>query len=168
MGQALSLTERALWRAPFCRLLLCLWLGVTQGAWATPPDTPFVAVKAGDFALVREALVEAIEAEGLVVSAVIPFGKMLARTAEALDQQDEVFRQAEIVQFCSSRLAWALVKEAPAQLALCPLSITLYATPEAPGQVFFSYRTPGRATPGRASADDLLRKLVERAVELAW
>ena len=40
-------------------------------------------VAVGDFQALREALVDSIEEEGLVVSAIIPFNDMLQRTARA-------------------------------------------------------------------------------------
>lgn len=120
-----------------------------------------------DFRSAHDALIETIEAEGLVVSAVIPFNSMLARTAKDLAQEASPFAEAEIVQFCSSILAWQMVTEDAGQLSLCPLSIAIYALAKEPGKVMLAYRFPGRGTPGRAKADDLLRRLAERTVELA-
>lgn len=115
----------------------------------------------------REALVEAIEGEGLVVSAVIPFDTMLARTGPDLGKEAMPFAAASIVQFCSSMLAWQLLAEDVAQIALCPLSISLYEQAARPGRVVMVYRSPGKATPGRRAATRLLQKLVARAADLA-
>lgn len=46
-----------------------------------------------DFASAREALVEAIEAEGLVVGAVLPINEMLARTAGTAELHADGLRQ---------------------------------------------------------------------------
>ena len=121
----------------------------------------------GDFSNVREALVEAIEAEGLVVGAVLPIDAMLARTAGDLGRGASPFARVEVVQFCSSALAWELLAEDAVQIALCPLSITVYALAAEPGQVTLAYRRPGRATPGRIRAENLLHRLVDRSGELA-
>ena len=120
----------------------------------------------GDFAAAHEALVESIEAEGLVVGTVLPFNQMLERTADALDKSASPFVNAEIVQFCSSVLAWELVAEDPAQIALCPLSIAIYVEAGEPKKVTMAYRSPGRGSPGKAKADDLLRRLGLRAANL--
>ena len=142
--------------------LLCVSLGVSAA------DDVATRVLAGsDFRSAHDALIETIEAEGLVVSAVIPFNSMLARTAKDLAQEASPFAEAEIVQFCSSILAWQMVTEDAGQLSLCPLSIAIYALAKEPGKVMLAYRFPGRGTPGRAKADDLLRRLAERTVELA-
>lgn len=120
-----------------------------------------------DFKSAHDALIETIEAEGLVVSAVIPFNGMLARTAKDLAQEASPFAEAEIVQFCSSVLAWQMVAEDAAQLSLCPLSIAIYAKAVEPGKIMLAYRSPGRGSPARAKGDDLLRRVAARAAELA-
>ncbi len=120
-----------------------------------------------DFPSAREALIESIEAEGLVVSAVIPFGSMLERTADGLGKGVSPFVDAEIVQFCSARLARQLVDEDVAQIALCPLSIAVFATRVAPEQITYAYHAPEPGSAGRLGARNLLEKLVARAAGLA-
>lgn len=142
--------------------LLCASLSVSAA-----DDVSKQVLIGSDFRSAHEALIEAIEAEGLVVSAVIPFNGMLVRTAKDLAQEASPFAEAEIVQFCSSILAWQMVTEDAGQLSFCPLSIAIYALEKEPGKVMLAYRLPGRDTPGRAKADDLLRRLAARTVELA-
>lgn len=120
-----------------------------------------------DVARVRDALVEAVESAGLVVTAVIPFNDMLARTAGDLGRRASPYSGAQVVQFCNARIAWQLVEEERAQLALCPLSIVVYANVDSPKAVLLSYRLPGTQTPGRQAASDLLQRLVARTQELA-
>lgn len=120
-----------------------------------------------ELALVREALVEAIEAEGLVVGARLNFDDMLARTRLEREAGSGPYRAAEIVQFCSSRVAWQLAEEAPENLALCPMSIAIYVPRARPADVVLAWRSPGRGSGGRAAGDDLLRRLVERTAELS-
>lgn len=119
-----------------------------------------------DFDAAHEALIDAIEEQGLKVSNVVPFGDMLARTAPALGRPASPFARAEIVQFCSAAVAWALVAEDPRQMALCPMGIDLVALDGTPARLRFAYRSPGRASAGRAQMDALLRETVERAQRL--
>ena len=82
-------------------------LAVCQQASAAD-DIVSVVVPRTDFQAVREALIESIEEEGLVVSAMIPFNDMLQRTAAASGPSAPLtspFLRAEIVQFCSNRIA---------------------------------------------------------------
>lgn len=124
-------------------------------------------VAGSDFRSTHEALIEVVEAEGLVVGAVIPFGRMLDRTAGVREAADSPYVEAEIVQFCSAGLAWQMVSEDPEQIAFCPLSVAVYVTVADPAKVTMVYRSTGSATPARAKAEALLHSLVERAVELA-
>lgn len=130
-------------------------------------DVQITAVVNSDFPSAREALIESIEADGLVVSQFIPFGAMLERTASDLGKNASPYLAAEIIQFCSARLARQLVEEAAAQIALCPLSIAVYRTRQAPEQVVYAYRLPGGGSAGRIAASRLLEKLLGRAIELA-
>lgn len=121
-------------------------------------------VPGSHYSATREALIEAIEAEGLVVGAILPFNDMLKRTGEK--GVDTPYGEAEIIQFCSSGLAWQMVQEAAEQLALCPMSIALYSRLGG-ADVLLSYRSPGGTTPGRRKATDLLQRIIERTIELA-
>jgi uncharacterized protein (DUF302 family) len=119
-----------------------------------------------DFQSAREALVEAIEAEGLVVSASISFNDMLTRTAKEIGKGPSPYAKADVIQFCATRIAWKLVEESPENVALCPVSIVLYETVAKPGVVVFAFRVPARITPARQELDDLMRKIVGRAINL--
>ena len=145
------------------RLLVFLWVTLPGSAMAGDIHS---ASLAADFAVARESVVEAIEGAGLVVTASIPFNRMLARTAADLGKSGSPYANAEIIQFCSARLAWQLVEEDVGQLALCPLSIAVYSLAGESG-VTLSWRSPGRETLARTRADDLLRDLVARALQLA-
>lgn len=128
-------------------------------------DTVVVRVSHSDFRTAHDGLIEAIESEGLVVGNVLPFRDMLARTA--VGDGTIPYGEAEIVQFCSSLLAAELVREAPAQLALCPLSVALYTLAGKPSEIHLAYRSPGNSTAGRQRAESLLQRIVQRAAELA-
>lgn len=139
--------------------LLCISTSSIAG------DTVVVTVSNSDFRTAHDGLIEAIESEGLVVGSVLPFRDMLARTAVV--EGALPYGEAEIVQFCSSLLAADLVREAPAQLTLCPLSIALYTLVEKSSEIRLAYRSPGNSTAGRQRAESLLQRIVQRAAELA-
>lgn len=128
-------------------------------------DAVVVRLTKADFRAAHDGLVEAIESEGLVVGSVLPFRDMLARTA--IGDSTIPYGEAEIIQFCSGALAAELVREAPEQLTLCPLSIALYSLAEAPSEIRLAYRSPGASTAGRQRAGLLLKRIVQRAAELA-
>lgn len=128
-------------------------------------DTVVVRVSNSDFRTAHDGLIEAIESEGLVIGSILPFRDMLARTA--VGDGALPYGEAEIVQFCSAVLAAELVREAPAQLTLCPLSIALYTQVENTSEIRLAYRSPGNSTAGRQRAESLLQRIVQRAAELA-
>lgn len=149
----------------FRRLLLLVGIFLASAAGAAE-DVATREIGGGDFATAREALVESIESEGLKVREIIPFNSMLERTAASLGRSGSPFVNVEIVQFCSSVLAWQMLEEDASQMALCPLSIVIYMKLAEPGKVMLAWRLPGQETPGRRNAGDLLQKLAERAVEI--
>ena len=120
-------------------------------------------VEGGDFRSVREAVVEVIEAEGMVVGQVLPFGSMLERTGQG---QASPYVAAEIIQFCSAALARRMVLEDPGQMTLCPLAIALYVSVDEPDVVVLAYRMTGGDSPARVQADQLLARLAARAARL--
>jgi uncharacterized protein (DUF302 family) len=139
--------------------LLCIFTA------AIADDTLVVRIANSDFRAAHEGLIEAIESEGLVVGSILPFRDMLARTA--VGEGTIPYGEAEIVQFCSAVLAAELVREAPAQLTLCPLSIALYTLTGNSSEIRLAYRLPGNTTAGRQHAESLLQRIVQRAAELA-
>lgn len=147
------------------KLILSFWLllAVSSGALAT--DLHSLKFNA-DFQTTGEAVREAIEGAGLVVTAVIPLNQMLVRTAGDLGKGKSPFVDAETIQFCSARLAWELAEENAVQLVFCPLSLTVYSQPGVAGSVI-TWRSPGRDTPARIRGDDLLRALASKAHLLA-
>lgn len=151
--------------APFFHFLAALGLFLVSSAFAAD-DVMIRQVAVVDFQLAHEALVESIESEGLKVREVIPFNQMLERTAASQGRPGSPFRNAEIVQFCSTALSWQLLDEDATQIALCPLSIAVFMRQAEPGTVTFAWRLPGATTAGRLQAGELLRRLAERAVDI--
>src|SRR5262245_46193674 len=106
--------------------LLCLALLALCGA-TRADDIRSRGLATRDYALARQALVEAIEDEGLVLSSVSDFGQMLRRTDPDVGHgAGGRFQHAEVFAFCSVRVAAKLVLEATERIAWCPLTITLY------------------------------------------
>lgn len=128
-------------------------------------DAQVVKINASDFRTAHDGLIEAIESEGLVVGSILPFREMLVRTA--VGDAENPYVDAEIIQFCSGQLAAELVRESPAQLTLCPLSISVYTLQQDRSIVWMAYRSPGVGTSGRQRAELLLQRVVQRAAELA-
>ena len=144
------------------RLGVCLTLLIASWPLHTAAEVSSLSFVQADYASVREAVIEAIEGEGLVVGHVMAFNDMLVRTGPGIGKGASPFVQAEIIQFCSSQIAWQLIEEAPGQIALCPLSIALSERRQPKGLIVISWRTPTTSTPGQEQAGALLRRLQQR------
>jgi uncharacterized protein (DUF302 family) len=119
-----------------------------------------------DFTDVRDALVESIADEGIATPVVSHFADMLARTAGDLGHRPDLYADAEILTFCSAAVAARLAAESRAHIALCPLSIAVYALPEAPRTVTITYRAPAVNSAGGDAAQALMARIVARAASL--
>lgn len=151
--------------------------GADQGADDRSDETTDLEASAGagirirdftdiDFADVRDALAEAIAAEGITPPVVSHFAHMLDRTAPDLGHARGLYAEAEILTFCNAAVAARLAAEAREHIALCPLSIAVYVEPQAPRAVRLAWRPPGSGTPGAAAAGELLARIVARAAAL--
>lgn len=119
-----------------------------------------------DFAAVREALADAIAEEGLAAPSISHFGDMLDRTAGDLGHPEGIYARAEILSFCSVRVAAVLARESRHNIALCPLSVAVYSVDANAGRVSLAYRPAGLDTPGGRMAAELLARIVARAAAL--
>lgn len=128
-------------------------------------DIGRAVVAGGDYDLARQALVESIEAEGLVPGPVSQFGDLLKRSDAALGHGADIYERAEIFSFCSIAVSAQLVLEDPERIADCPLTIALYRR-KGSDEVRMAYRRREGATPGALAANRLLERIVGRSLEL--
>ena len=119
------------------------------------------------YADAREALVDAIEAEGLIPSPPSVFGDMLSRTGPALGEDKPVYVQAEVLHFCSARIAWKMAKENPLNVAQCPLSMAIFTLPGEPFTVRLAWRSAVGDSPGARAANTLLARIARQTADNA-
>ena len=149
-------------------LTLICTLAVAAGVACAQADQPSITtLKGSSYAASREALVDAIEAQGLLAGPISHFGEMLARTGPDLGKAKPIYGDAEVIQFCSAVAAWQMVEEDPRNIVNCPLSIAIYTLAGQPATVYLAYRAPGRSTVAMRRADELLRNIVAATVEQA-
>lgn len=152
------------WRLRAPSFLLGMALFLAAGGLAAA-DLGIRSIAGSDYDTVREALVEAIEAQGLVSGPVSRFGELLRRTDADLHHGGDIYARAEVFSFCSVAVAAQLVREAPERIADCPLSIALYRLKDA-AEVRIAYRQREGDTPGSTAANELLRRIVEHTAAL--
>lgn len=147
------------------RLLLAL-LCLTLPGFARAGDLHTRPLATGDYPLARQVLVESIEDEGLVLSAISNFGEMLRRTDPDVGHgAGQRYIHAEVFAFCSVAVAAKLVLEAAERIAYCPLTIALFQE-SVTAPVRLAFRPPGGDSPGARAGLALLERLAARVEDL--
>lgn len=159
---------RRLRASPFFPELPALCLSLALASTAVPAVAGELVARTlpgGDYATARQALVEAIESEGLVPGPVSAFADMLRRTDASLGHGGDLYAEAEVFSFCSIAIAAQLVRENPERIADCPLTIALYRR-KGSDELRLTYRGRDGDTPGSRAANRLLQRIAERAAAL--
>lgn len=119
--------------------------------------------KAAKFEDVRDELKLAIEGRGLVIDYHSFINRMLERTGKDVGSARKLYADAQAFVFCSAALSRKTMEADPANVALCPYSIVVYATAAEPERVFVSYRRPWR--PDGSAASKAALKEVEALLD---
>ena len=127
----------------------------TGGAW--------VYTLEADYEDVRDGLVEAIEGRGMVLSYISEAEAMLSRTADTVGAP-RVYTAAQVLMFCKTDLAHALVGESPHNLVLCPYSIAVYQLDKNPDMVYVGIRRPVPKVRAYAAIHQMLTDIVLQAI----
>jgi uncharacterized protein (DUF302 family) len=117
----------------------------------TDPHPVVTYSKAARFDDVREDLKLAIEGRGLVIDHESHVNRMLERTGRDVGSSRKLYADAQAFVFCSAALSRKTMEADPANVSLCPYSMTVYATAQQPGTVHVSYRRPWRPDGSAAS-----------------
>jgi uncharacterized protein (DUF302 family) len=107
--------------------------------------------KRARFDEVRDDLRLAIEGKGLVIDYHSYVNRMLERTAQDVGAAKKLYADAQAFVFCSAVLSRKTMEADAANAALCPYSITVYATAQDPGTVHVAYWRPWRPDGSAAS-----------------
>jgi len=125
------------------------WLFLVAAALSvsSPAAQPGVVVHAvkGDFGEVKERVLFAVESRGLVVNYTAHIGAMLERTGKDIGRPRVIYREAQLLEFCSAAVSRATMEADPRNIVFCPYSIAVYTLPAEPGKVYIAYRKPPAA-----------------------
>jgi uncharacterized protein (DUF302 family) len=150
-------------------LLALISSGVAAGNLVTPEDSPIVVYESeGTFDDIKANLEMAITGRGMVVSGTLHISEMLERTAAATGQEKKIYSIAESLEFCSALMSYKMSSAHPANLAGCPLTISVYVEADSPDTTFVTYRRPyflGEAKAVEAELTGLLDGVVREALE---
>jgi uncharacterized protein (DUF302 family) len=138
------------------------------GAWALAAQAadPYPVVsysKKAKFEDVRDEVKLAIEAKGLVIDYQSYVNRMLERTGKDVGSGKKLYEDAQAFVFCSAALSRKTMEADPANVSLCPYSISVYSTAAEPDKVVVSYRRPWR--PDGSAASKAALKEVEALLD---
>lgn len=151
-------------------LMLCAgWLMFVGVADAASPGVHLRSTK-GEFADVRDRVVMALENRGLVINYTAKVGDMLERTGRDLGRDRRIYKQAEVLEFCSAALSRDTMEADPRNIVFCPYAIAVYTLPQTPGTVYLSYRIPvaqgsGQSIRALRAVEKLLTDIVGEALQ---
>ena len=120
-------------------------------ALAADPQPVVTYSKKAKFEDVRDDLKTAIEGKGLVIDYQSFINKMIERTGADVGSTRKIYTDAQSFVFCSAALSRRTMEADPANVAMCPYAITVYATAQAPDRVVVAYRRPWRPDASAAS-----------------
>jgi uncharacterized protein (DUF302 family) len=114
--------------------------------------------KKAKFEDVRDDLKLAIESKGLVIDYHAFVNQMLERTGKDVGSSRRIYVDMQAFVFCSAVLSRKMMEADAANAAMCPYSITVYASATEPDIVHVAYRRPWRPD-GSATYKTALREV---------
>ncbi len=122
----------------------------------------------GDFDEIKFNLELAISGHGLKISNTLHISDMLSRTGKDMDMPEHPYQIAESLEFCSALITHQMSQAHPSNMALCPLTISIYSLKATPNKVYLAYQRPkmmGRGETAETTLTELLREIILEAAE---
>ncbi|GIL04372.1 MAG: hypothetical protein BroJett031_08920 [Betaproteobacteria bacterium] len=145
------------------RALFASLIALGTPALAADPHPVVTYSKQARFADVRDDVKAAIESKGLVIDYESHVNRMLERTGKDVGSARKLYTDAQAFVFCSASLSRKTMEADPANVAMCPYSIVVYATAQAPDRVYVAFRRPWR--PDGSTASKAALKEVEALLD---
>jgi len=89
---------------------------------------------------------EALINKGLVIDHKAAVVSMLNRTAKDVGASKTIYKNGEVIEFCSAKLSRDAMEADPLNMAFCPYSMFIYETTANPGQITVGYKILGGAS----------------------
>lgn len=113
-------------------------IGISGPAIARDSDIQVYQTR-GDFADVRQNLIDAIVNRGYVIDFNGRVGDMLKRTRADVGGKP-IYKNAEYLVFCSATLSRDTMEENKHNIGFCPYSVTVYESVDDTGNINVAYR----------------------------
>lgn len=136
-------------------LVFALLAALCTVVLAADPHPVVSYFKAAKFEDVRDDLKSAIEGKGLVIDYQSYVNRMLERTGKDVGSGRKLYADAQAFVFCSAALSRKTMEADPANVSMCPYTMVVYATAQAPDTVVVTYKRPWRPDGSAASKASL-------------
>jgi len=125
------------------KILLVLILSVFAVSHSIASENNIIVQKIkGNFSDVDKSMRDAILGQGISLAHVLHASDMLKRTGKDFGYDQDVYANAEILEFCSARISQKLARIDPDNIILCPFTISLYTLIKEPDMVYIVYQIP--------------------------
>ena len=138
---------------------------MTSSAWAS--DVTEYVIEA-EFDGVRQDLGDAVINRGYNIDYNAFVGDMLARTSQDVGGKKQIYKRAELIQFCSAVLSRNAMEADPANIAFCPYVLFVYERADESGKVRVGFRRLDETgSPDSKSALAAINKVLDEIVQEA-
>lgn len=151
-------------------LLIALFFQAQQVLSAepvTPVESPIVVYEStAPYSDIKSNIEFAITGRGMIVTNTLHISEMLSRTAADTGLEARLYENAESLEFCSIMISYRMSEAHPANMATCPLTVSIYQKAGDEDHTFIAYRRPAMLGDADAVEADLL-KLIDGIVQEA-
>ncbi|MCB1752933.1 MAG: DUF302 domain-containing protein [Gammaproteobacteria bacterium] len=153
-------------------ILIALFFPIQDGISAepvTPTDSPIVVYETTEpFDDIKSDIELAITGRGMLVTNTLHISEMLNRTAADTGLETRLYENAEALEFCSIMMSYRMSKAHPANMATCPLTLSIYRKAGDENHTYIAYRRPAMLGDAGSVAADLTKMIddiVQEALE---
>jgi uncharacterized protein (DUF302 family) len=122
-----------------------------------------------DYKNVRSNILDSIEEKALNIANVYHASEMLNRTKGIFSFGRNIYKNAEIIEFCSAKISHEMARANHLNILLCPFKIAIYTLNSNPENTYVIYSVPDpideNSKKSMAKVTALIRSIVESA---AW
>lgn len=141
--------------------------------WAAEPmtatDSPIVVYQVEEeYDDIKSNIEMAITGQGMLITSTLHISEMLDRTAADTGLTERIYENADSLEFCSIKLSYQMSLAHPANMATCPLTLSVYQKKGDTTHTYIAYRRPnlmGNADAAEQALGKLLDGIVQEALE---
>jgi len=135
----------------------------------TPADSPIVVYETTElYEDIKSNIELAITGRGMLITNTLHISEMLNRTAADTGLDTPLYENAESLEFCSIVISYRMSKAHPANMATCPLTLSIYQKSGDENHTYIAYRRPemlGEAGSVEKDLTELIDGIVQEALE---